>query len=77
VVKLPRLGDTVDVVVVLDWLVAVGDAVEEGDPLLNVETDKVDAEIPAPVAGVVAELFVEAQDEIETGARLCAIEAGG
>jgi pyruvate/2-oxoglutarate dehydrogenase complex dihydrolipoamide acyltransferase (E2) component len=76
VVKLPRLGETVDQVVLLEWLVKVGDTVAEGDPLALVDTDKVEAEVPAPVGGVVAELLVEVEAELETGTRMCLIDAG-
>ena len=75
IVKLPRLGETVDQVVCLEWLVSVGDTVAEGDPLMLVDTDKVEAEVPAPVSGTVAELLVEIEAEIETGARICVIDA--
>lgn len=72
-VKLPRLGETVDHVVLLEWLVKVGDKVTEGDPLMIVDTDKVEAEVPSPVTGVVEELLVEVEAEIKTGARICVI----
>ena len=57
-VRMPRLGETVDEVVLLEWLVEVGDRVEEGAELALVETDKVETEVPSPVAGTVAELTV-------------------
>lgn len=74
VVKLPRLGETVDEVLLIEWLVEVGDTVGEGDPLMVVETDKVEAEVPAPIAGVVAEVLVDEAAEIETGAPICVLE---
>ncbi len=73
-VKLPKLSETVDEMVILEWLVAVGDRVEVGQPLVNIETDKVDVEMPAPLAGVVVELLVEPDDDVATGARLAVIE---
>ena len=76
VVKLPRLGETVDQVVLLEWLVKVGDTVTAGDPLALVDTDKVEAEVPAPVAGEVVELLVEVEAEVNTGERICVISAG-
>lgn len=75
VVKLPRLGETVDQVVLLEWLVKVGDEVTEGDPLMLVDTDKVEAEVPAPIAGVVEELLVEVETDLETGAKICVISS--
>ena len=72
-IKLPRLGDTTEQVVVLEWMVAVGDSVEAGQTLLLAETDKAQVEVPAPIAGIVEELLVEPDAEIETGARICVI----
>jgi pyruvate/2-oxoglutarate dehydrogenase complex dihydrolipoamide acyltransferase (E2) component len=76
-VKLPRLSEAVSEVMVLEWLCRVGDRVKAGDPLVSVETDKVDAEVPAPVSGVVVELLVHPEEEIEIGAAICVIEAKG
>ena len=73
-VKLPKMGDTVDEVVVIEWEVAPGDAVEVGDPLMRVETDKVEADVPSPVAGTVRELLVAADDEIPTGTVICVLD---
>ena len=73
-VKLPKLGETVDEVLILEWLVAVGDAVSVGDVLMRVETDKVDADLPSPVAGVVVELLVAPDDEVTVGTPVCTIE---
>lgn len=73
-VKLPRLSEAVDNVLVIEWCCGPGDVVDVGDVLMNVETDKVEAEVPAPVAGTVHELLVEAGDEVETGTPICFIE---
>jgi len=72
-VILPRLGDTVDEVVVIEWLVEVGLHVNKGDPLMRVETDKVEVDVESPFAGVVSELLVAQGDEIKTGTVLCTI----
>jgi pyruvate/2-oxoglutarate dehydrogenase complex dihydrolipoamide acyltransferase (E2) component len=74
-VKLPNLSEAVSEVMVLEWLCGVGDRVKAGDPLVTVETDKVDTEIPSPVSGVVVDLLVHPEEEIETGAAICVIEA--
>ncbi len=71
---MPRLGETVDEVVLLEWLVEVGDQVEEGAELALVETDKVETEVPSPVAGTVAELTVPEDAEVNTGEVICVIE---
>ena len=73
-VKMPRLGETVDEVVLLEWLVEVGDQVEEDAELALVETDKVETEVPSPVAGTVAELTVPEDVEVNTGEVICVIE---
>ena len=75
IVKLPKLGDTANEVLVLEWNVAPGDSVAAGDVLMRVETDKVEADVPSPVAGVVAELRVDVEDEVSVGAPLCVIES--
>ncbi|HEY7639835.1 MAG TPA: 2-oxo acid dehydrogenase subunit E2 [Steroidobacteraceae bacterium] len=58
------------------WLKAVGDAVVENEPLIELETDKVTIEIPAPAAGVLAEILKQEQDEIAPGELLGRIQAG-
>lgn len=73
-VKMPKLGETAEQVVVLEWLVAAGQAVAEGETLMRVETDKVDADFPSPVAGVVTELLVASDDEVEVGDAVCVIQ---
>lgn len=73
VVRLPRLGETVDQVLVIEWLVEIGDAVVEGDPLLLVETDKVEVEVPSPGKGTVAARLVGEGAEVETGAPICVL----
>ena len=61
---------------VLAWLKAVGDQVAEHEPLLEIETDKVTVEVPAPCAGVLREILKEAQAEVEPGAVLGRIARG-
>ena len=73
-VKMPRLGETVDEVVLLEWLVEVGDQVEEGAELALVETDKVETEVPSPVAGTVTEITVSEDAEVNTGEVICVLE---
>ncbi len=73
-VKMPRLGETVDEVVLLEWMVEVGDEVEEDTELALVETDKVETEVPSPVAGTVIDILVEEDAEVVTGEVICVIE---
>ena len=71
---MPKLGETADEVVVLEWAVAVGAAVSQGDTLMRVETDKVEADLPSPVDGTVIELLVAPDDDVAVGAPVCRIE---
>jgi pyruvate/2-oxoglutarate dehydrogenase complex dihydrolipoamide acyltransferase (E2) component len=73
-VKLPRVADTVDEVVVIEWVAEVGAQVGVGDGLISVETDKTTMEIPSPVAGVLVEQLVAVEDEIETGTAIAVID---
>ena len=72
-IKLPKLGDTTEEVVVLEWLAEVGDTVAAGDDLLRVETDKVDSDVPSPVSGTLAEHLVAVDDEVSIGAPIAII----
>jgi 2-oxoglutarate dehydrogenase E2 component (dihydrolipoamide succinyltransferase) len=63
--------------VVRAWLKAVGDAVAENDPLVELETDKVTQEVPAPAAGVLAEIVLDTDAEAVPGALLARIETDG
>jgi pyruvate dehydrogenase E2 component (dihydrolipoamide acetyltransferase) len=72
--KMPKLGDAVDTVVVLEVLVAAGDRISEGQSLFVVETDKAKLEVPSPFAGTVIEIVVAIGDEVRVGAPTVAIE---
>ena len=76
-VTLPALGESVVEGTVSRWLVKEGDRVERDQPLVEVTTDKVDAEIPSPAAGVVEALLVAEGDTVEVGAVLARIAAQG
>lgn len=67
-VILPKWGVTMQEATLTTWHVKEGDAVEQGQALADVETDKVDAELEAPAKGVVAELRVEAGTVVKVGA---------
>ena len=75
IVKLPKLGDTADEVLVTEWAVEVGDEVNVGDPLMSVETDKLEVDVPSPVAGRLVEQLVLAEDELTVGAPIAIIES--
>ncbi len=80
-VKLPELGESVTEGTITRWLKSVGDTVEVDEPLLEVSTDKVDTEIPSPVAGTLLEIKAEEDETVEVGAELCIVgdegEGGG
>ncbi len=75
-VNLPALGESVTEGTVTRWLKQVGDRVEVDEPLLEVSTDKVDTEIPSPVAGVIEEILVPEDETAEVGAALVRIGDG-
>ena len=75
-VTFPEMGDSVAEGTVLEWRVKVGDSVAVDDPLVEISTDKVDAEVPSPVAGTIAEILVEADQTIPVGSVLCRIAPG-
>jgi 2-oxoglutarate dehydrogenase E2 component (dihydrolipoamide succinyltransferase) len=76
-VKMPALGESVTEGTVTRWLKSVGDTVEADEPLLEVSTDKVDTEIPSPVAGTLLEIKVAEDETVEVGAELAVIGAAG
>ncbi|MEH1030507.1 2-oxoglutarate dehydrogenase, E2 component, dihydrolipoamide succinyltransferase [Micromonospora profundi] len=76
-VKMPALGESVTEGTVTRWLKQVGDTVEVDEPLLEVSTDKVDTEIPSPVAGTVLEIKVAEDETADVGAELAVIGAAG
>jgi 2-oxoglutarate decarboxylase len=76
-IQMPEMGESVTEGIVLEWHVAEGDFVEEGDTVVEVSTDKVDAEVPAPAAGVITKLLAAVDDEVPVGQALAEMEAGG
>ena len=72
---MPALGESVTEGTVTTWLKAVGDAVDADEPLLEVSTDKVDSEVPAPVAGFLTEIRVPEDETVEVGTVVAIISA--
>ncbi len=72
-VSMPALGESVTEGTVTRWLKSVGDSVEVDEPLLEVSTDKVDTEIPSPVAGTLLEILAQEDDTVEVGADLAVV----
>jgi len=75
--KLADVGEGIAEAEVIEWLVAVGDAVKEDQPVVVVETDKSQIEIPAPVTGIVKSLGAKVGDVLAVGSNLMQIEATG
>jgi multifunctional 2-oxoglutarate metabolism enzyme len=76
-VQMPQMGESVTEGTVLEWHVKEGDFVEEGDTLVEVSTDKVDAEVPAPSSGTVTKILVQPDDVVEIGAVLAELDPSG
>src|SRR5437763_2809823 len=72
-VTMPQLGETVTEGTITKWFKQVGDEVKEDEVLFEVSTDKVDSEVPSPVAGYVSEIRVPEGDTVDVGAVLAVI----
>ncbi|GAB2551958.1 2-oxoglutarate dehydrogenase, E2 component, dihydrolipoamide succinyltransferase [Leucobacter ruminantium] len=75
-VSLPSLGESITEGTVTRWLKSVGDSVEVDEPLLEVSTDKVDTEVPSPVAGILQEVLVQEDETVEVGGALARVGSG-
>jgi 2-oxoglutarate dehydrogenase E1 component len=75
-IQMPEMGESVTEGIVLEWHVAEGDFVNEGDTVVEVSTDKVDAEVPAPADGVITKLVAAVDEEVPVGAPLAEMEPG-
>ncbi|WP_018335755.1 2-oxoglutarate dehydrogenase, E2 component, dihydrolipoamide succinyltransferase [Actinomycetospora chiangmaiensis] len=75
-IEMPALGESVTEGTITRWLKQVGDAVEVDEPLLEVSTDKVDTEIPSPVAGTLLEIKANEDDTVEVGGALAVVGDG-
>jgi 2-oxoglutarate dehydrogenase E2 component (dihydrolipoamide succinyltransferase) len=73
-IKLPQYGMTMHEATIARWLKAVDEQVEEGEPLLEVETDKMTVEVPAPVSGRLARIDAEEGETVDVLATIGLIE---
>ncbi len=76
-ILMPKMGESVEEATITKWFVSVGDTISEDDVLLEIATDKVDSEIPSPVAGVVAEILYHVNDVVPVGKPVAIIALGG
>ena len=75
-VTMPQLGESVHEGTISKWLVKPGDKVVEFEPMLEVDTDKVNAEVPAPVSGILREILAKEGDTVQAGAEIAVVETG-
>ena len=76
-VVMPQLGESVHEGTISKWLVKPGDKVVEFEPMLEVDTDKVSAEVPAPVTGILREILAKEGQTVQAGAEIAVVEVGG
>src|SRR5579875_3840454 len=76
-VEMPQLGESVTEGTIGQWLKQPGDAIEEYESLLEVTTDKVNAEVPSPATGVVKRLLVQEGETVPVGTAIAALEVEG
>jgi pyruvate/2-oxoglutarate dehydrogenase complex dihydrolipoamide acyltransferase (E2) component len=72
--KMPKVGDAVDEVVISEIQARVGAKIAEGQTLFTVETDKTQVEVPAPFGGTVVEILIAVGDDVRTGAPTLVLE---
>jgi 2-oxoisovalerate dehydrogenase E2 component (dihydrolipoyl transacylase) len=75
-IVMPQLGESVHEGTISKWLVKVGDKVVEFEPMLEVDTDKVNAEVPAPVTGILREILAKEGETVQAGAEIAVVEIG-
>lgn len=75
-ITLPKLGESIVSATVVQWFKQVGDRIERDEPLLEVSTDKVNSEIPSPVAGVLQQILAVADQEVQVGEPLAILTTG-
>jgi len=75
-VVMPQLGESVHEGTISKWLVKPGDKVTEFEPMLEVDTDKVNAEVPAPVTGILREILAKEGETVQAGAEIAVVELG-
>ena len=76
-VQMPQMGESVTEGTILEWHVEEGQEVAEGDTVVEVSTDKIDAEVPAPAAGVITKVLAAVDDTVEVGQVLAQIDPNG
>lgn len=75
-IEMPQMGESVSEGTILEWSKAVGDSVAEDETIVEISTDKVDAEVPAPASGTITELLAEAGDTVTVGQVIARMSSG-
>ncbi len=76
-VTMPQMGESVAEGTIIKWMVKPGESVEQDDPLFEISTDKVDAEVPSPAAGILSEIVVPEGETVEVGVKVAVISGEG
>ena len=76
-VKMPQMGESIAEGTIVKWLKQVGDSVKRDEPLFEISTDKVDAEIPAPTSGVLSEIMVQEGETVPVNTVVAVINGAG
>ncbi len=74
---MPKMGESIEEATITNWFVKEGDSVEEDDVLLEIATDKVDSEIPSPVAGIVKKILFKQDEVVAVGTVIAVIGLDG
>src|SRR4051794_5904992 len=75
--QMPQMGESVTEGTILEWHVSEGQEVAEGDTVVEVSTDKIDAEVPAPASGIVTKILAQPDDTVSVGQVLAQIDPNG
>src|SRR5512134_3336290 len=75
-VKMPQMGESIAEGTIVKWLKHVGDSVKRDEPLFEISTDKVDAEIPSPIAGVLSQIMVQEGETVAVNTVVAVINGG-
>lgn len=75
-IVLPKLGESIHSATIVQWFKKIGDSVQLDEPLLEVSTDKVNSEIPSPVAGILREIYAHPDQELQVGDLIAVVASG-
>src|SRR5436190_541144 len=76
-VVMPQMGDSVSEGTILEWHKSEGDPVAQDETIVEISTDKVDAEVPSPASGVMGEILADAGETVTVGQVIARMQAGG